>query len=171
MGTAWLTNLFLEQDARNLFFDDPYPIYADEPYFETGMLPPAWLGLYRSMSSFVITERSYYSPLGWLNTPLPRALDTDEYCKQTDSTKAAVRAFEKRLEVTMPGALRCWLLTDAQDSLWIDQQHNDRKVYHVRAGAFSEARVLPDPDKSLDEYLALVVAGGRPEEFDFRTLG
>ena len=167
---SWVAFVFLEQDALNLFFDDPHPIYANEPYFDLSMLPLKWVGLYRSMSSFTITHESVYSPLGWRNTPLPRSMDIDQFSTETNTKKAKLKAFEKQLGVTAPHKLRCWMFTDAHDSLWIDEQHCDKKVYHVHADAFAEAHVLTDPGFSLDQYLAHVVAGGLPKDFAFRTV-
>ena len=167
---SWLAFVFLEQDTLNLFFDDPYPIYANEPYFDVSMFPFEWVGLYRSMSSFVITDQSVHSPLGWRNTPLPRSMDIDQFSTETNTKKVKLTAFEKQLGVTAPGKLRCWMFTDANDSLWIDEQHCDKKVYHVHADVFAEAYVLPDPGVALDQYLAHVVAGGLPKDFDFRVI-
>ena len=168
MGKNWLETVFLEQSDLNLFFNDPHPIYVNEPYFDVSMMPPQWVGLYRSMESFTITERSAYSPLGWRNTPMPRSMDIDRFSTETNTKKAKLKAFEKQLGVTQERKLRCWMLTDAHDSLWIDEQHCDKKVHHVHADAFADAYVLPNPGTTLDQYLAHVVAGGQPKDFDFR---
>ena len=168
MGSGWLATLFLEQKEINLFFNSPYPIYVNEPYFDVSMMPPQWVGLYRSMESFTITSESSHSPLGWRNTPMPRSMDIDRFSTETNIKKAKLKAFEKQLGVTQERKLRCWMLTDAHDSLWIDEQHCDKKVHHVHADAFADAYVLPDPGTTLDQYLAHVVAGGQPKDFDFR---
>ncbi|MGJ7574277.1 hypothetical protein ACSFBX_27355 [Variovorax sp. RB2P76] len=168
-GAGWHATLFLEQETLNLFFASPFPVYADEPYFDVSMLPPRWIGLYRSMESFCITEQSYYSPLGWRNTPLPRGMGIDGFSTETNTKKAKLKAFAKQLDIKLvENHLRCWMLTDAHDSLWIDHQHCDRKVYHVHADAFADAYALPDPGATLDRYLAHVVAGGSPKDFEFR---
>lgn len=166
---SWLAFVFLEQETLNLFFDDPHPIYANEPYFDVSMMPLEWVGLYRSMSSFCITDQSVHSPLGWRNTPLPRSMDIDQFSTETNTKKAKLKAFEKQLGVSQERKLRCWMFTDGHDSLWIDEQHCDKKVHHVHADAFAEAYVLPDPGATLDQYLAHVVAGGLPTDFDFRV--
>lgn len=168
LGLNWLATVFVEKDALNLFFDDPHPIYVDEPYFDVSMIPLQWIGLYRSMESFTITEKSYYSPLGWRNTPLPRGMNIDQFSTETHTKKAKLKAFEKQLGVSQKHNLCCWMFTDGYDSLWIDEEHCDRKVYHVHADAFADAFVLPDPGATLDQYLAHVVSGGRPKDFDFR---
>ncbi len=171
MGGDWLANLFLEQRSHNLFMNKPYPIYASDPDFEVvvvRMLPLQWVGLYRSMESFNITSESSHSPLGWRNTPMPRSMDIDRFSTETNIKKAKLKAFEKQLGVTQERKLRCWMLTDAHDSLWIDEQHCDKKVHHVHADAFADAYVLPDPGALLDQYLAHVVAGGQPQDFNFR---
>lgn len=168
MGRGWLATLFVEQEALNLFFDDPFPVYADEPYFDTSMLPERWVALYRSMSSFTITDKSYYSPVGWHNTPLPRGMDLDQFSTETQTKKQKLKAFEDQLGVDAPSRLCCWMITDARDSLWIDAQHCDRKVHHVRGEDFPGAYTLQDPGATLDRYLAHIVAGGKPAAFDFR---
>jgi hypothetical protein len=165
-----LAFVFIERETLNLFFDDPYPIYASEPYFEVSMMPLGWDGLYRSMSSFCITDQSVHSPLGWRNTPLPRSMDVDQFSNETNIKKDKLKAFEKQLGVTQERKLRCWMITDGHDSLWIDEQHCDKKVYHVRKDAFTEAYVLPNPVTTLDQYLAHVVAGRLPQDFDFRKV-
>jgi hypothetical protein len=170
-GRDWLATLFLEQSGLNLFLKNPFPIYAEAPDFDVvimGMMPPRWIALYRSMESFVVTKESSYSPLGWINTPLPRGLRIDQFSSETNIKKAKLRAFAKQLDMSRSEYLNCWMLTEAHDSLWIDEQHCDRKVYHVHADAIADAYVLPDPGATLDRYLAHVVAGGLPKDFDFR---
>lgn len=170
---SWLAFVFLEQDGLNLFFNSPHPISADQSDYGAailGMLPLEWIGLYRSMKSFTITSESVYSPLGWRNTPLPSGMDIGQFSTETSTKKAKLKAFEKQLGVSQERKLRCWMFTDGYDSLWIDEQHCDKKVYHVHADAFVEAYVLPDPGATLDQYLAHVVAGGLPKDFDFRAV-
>lgn len=172
MGRDWLVTLFLEQDGANLFLNNPMPPYAEWPDFDTavmGMMPLRWIALYRSMESFIITKDSSYSPLGWSNTLLPRGLRIDEFSSETNIKKAKLKAFGKKLGMSRAEYLNCWMLTDAHDSLWIDEEHCDKRVYHVHADAFADAYVLPDPGATLDQYLAHVVAGGAPKDFDFRV--
>lgn len=171
MGRNWLAQMFLEQPMLNLFIKQASPpAYVEGPIFDEArqMLPEQWLALYRFMESFTITNESFYSPLGWKNTPLPRGLSVDEFSAETHTKKAKLKAFAKQLDVNQPQHLRCWMFTDAHDSLWIDEEHCDKKVYHVHADAFADAYVLPDPGATLDRYLAHVVAGGLPKDFDFR---
>ncbi len=86
MGKDWLVNLYLERENCNLFFNNPFPFYADIKNFEAdafGMLPREWMGLYSSMESFLITAKSDYSPLGWRNTLMPRGIGADVFCSET----------------------------------------------------------------------------------------
>lgn len=171
MGRAWIANLFIERDDFNLFFDDPYPLHASEPYFDVSMLPPAWAVLYRSMSSFTITTGSSYSPVGWRNTPLPQSKDIEWFSLEAKIDVRPLNEFARRLGVTEPRSLRCWLLTDSIDSLWIDEQHRNRKVYHVESDRFDDALALADPDRTLDLYLAHVATPAPPDSFQFRAVG
>ncbi|WCM95104.1 hypothetical protein M5C99_10505 [Acidovorax sp. NCPPB 2350] len=167
---SWLAFIFLEQEGLNLFFDEPHPIYGNESYFDISMMPPEWVGLYRSMSSFTITGESVYSPFVWSNTLLPRSIDINQFAVERKINKTEFKDFERKLDIRQEHKLRCWMFTDAHDSLWIDEQHCNKKVYHVRADAFADAYVLPNPGEVLDQYLANIVAGGAPEDFDFRAI-
>lgn len=173
-GRDWLTWVFLENQSLNLFFNGPVllPTYDEHPEWlenHFGHLPQRWLGLYHSMSSFVITPESIYSPLGWRNTPLPNGMRIDTFSTETNTKKSKLKAFAKQIGAASEMSLRCYLLTDAHDSLWVvDDPRRDKKIYHVKADRFEEAYVLPDPESLLDEYLAHVVAGGEPKDFDFR---
>lgn len=130
------------------------------------MLPQAWKELYRWFESF--GEQDY--PLGaggWINTPFHYSgrLDPEQYRQRIGAKKADIRAFEKAID---SNKLRCWLLTDAGDTLWLDEQRCDHKVYHLKNGNFKDIAVLSQPAQTLDAYLAHVLAGRSPGDFDFR---
>jgi hypothetical protein len=172
----WLAWVFLEREDRNLFFGGRvlWPRYDEHPeWIEDGFghLPKRWFGLYHSMSSFVITQESSYSPIGWRNTPLPNGMGIDTFSTETHTKKTKLKAFAKQIGAANELSLSCYLLTDAHDSLWVVDKPggpHTRKVHHVKADRFEEAYVLPDPENTLDEYMAHVVAGGEPKDFDFR---
>lgn len=169
MGGGWVVYLLLEREGHNLFFDDPFPIYADRDYFDTSMMPERWIPLYRSFSSFVITDQSTYSLVAWRDTPMGRSKDVEDFAKLTNIRKSRVKALQGKLRVAQTALLRLWMLTDNLDSLWIDEEHRDRNVYHVHGDAFSNAYRVGDPGEMLDRYLAHVVSGGAPKDFDIRA--
>lgn len=167
----WLVALVLERQDLNLFFNVTNvsePI--DGPDFEQshGMLPMAWRELYRWFGSFVITNESV-KPTNWKNTPFPYSgrLSLEEYRQQIGAKKSSARAFAAQLE-TSEDWLRCWLWTDAGDALFLDEKKRDHRVYHIRNNDLADVLVLPYPDRSLDSYLAHIVSGAKPGEFDFR---
>jgi hypothetical protein len=153
----------------NLFFgvrSNSYPLDGTDYDQDHAMLPTNWKELYRWFESFVITADSV-KPMGWLNTPFSFSarLDLNDYCKQIGAPTSKGRDFRKKIDSHM---LKCWLLTDVGDALFLDELRCDHKVYHVRGAAFDDACVLNDPEATLDKYLAHYVSGGSPAEFDFR---
>lgn len=170
MGRDWLAKLFIESDAANLFFDNPYPIYRNKQYFDVGMLPPQWTALYQSMSSFVLTPEMSYSPTCWRNTPLPHGIDVARFGDETGLTTVAFNEFKRQLEVPDDAGLRCWLITERLESLWINEHRRDGSVYHVVGDVFSDPFPLLDPGLVLDRYLSHVVARREVSEFDFRMI-
>lgn len=166
---SWISSLVLEGSQKNIFFN-PVPIFVaiDGPEFDgyKAMLPTAWKELYRFFDSFGIIAGSVTAG-DWINTPFNHAsrLELEEYRVRIGCKKAVIREFEKKIDSVK---FRCWMVTDAGDSLWLDEQRCDYKAYHIRADAFTDAYVLPNPEALLDKYLAHVVAGGLPNNFDFR---
>ena len=69
---------------------------------------------------------------------------------------------------TLAKKMRCWMVTDAGDSLWLDEEGCDHKVYHVKSSDFKNYYVLPNPEAKLDQYLAHYVSGAKPADFDWR---
>ena len=171
MGRDWHVVMFLEDPDRTLFFDDPFPMYAHQPYFDLSMVPEDWAGLYQSMSSFTITAEAFYSCIFWRNTLLPRGLGATSYCKEHRLPKTAPKALARRLGIHNLDKLRCWMVTDARDSLWVDEESRSRIVYHVAEDKFDDAAQLPFPTRTVDNYLAHVIAGRSPADFDFRKPG
>jgi hypothetical protein len=144
------------------------PVEGAEFESYVAMLPSSWKELYRWFWSFNITDMQVPSVF-WRNTPVSYAsrLRLADWAKMFKGGSAKAKAFAKQVESV---ELRGWLVTDAGDSLWLDEQRCDRVVYHVHGGAFDEAAVLEDSRGTLDRYLAHVVSGGSPAEFDFRSL-
>lgn len=165
----WLGYLVLERPDLNMFFKLNVvgtPIEGPEFDLDHCMLPPAWRELYRRLDSFVITDRSVVS-LGWKNTPFSYSarLTLEEYRQCIGAKESAIRGFE---EYVGSDQLMCWLWTEDGDALFLDEAHNDHKVYHVQFDAFADAYVLPNPGACLDHYLEHVVAGRPVGAFDFR---
>ena len=166
----WLTVLLLENPHSNLFFDlrsINYPLNGPDYDRDHAMLPPQWRELYRWFESFVITAGSV-KPMEWWNTPFSYAgrLNFTEFCQGSGATKADVRSFKKIVDSDQ---MMCWLLTEGGDALFLDEARCDHKVYHVRGSALSDAVVLPNAHTTLDRYLAHVVSGGLPANFEFRS--
>jgi len=168
----WFASLALEQPEQNLFFDlgnSAYAVEGEEFERDHAMLPDAWKELYRWFWSFGITSDDQLS-LYWTNTPFSFSsrLDLISYQKHFGGKRAAAIAFERNIGTDQ---LRCWLVTDAGDALWLDEQRCDKAIYHVHRGDYGNAFVLSDPGATLDRYMAHVIAGARPDDFDFRENG
>lgn len=165
----WLSYLVAERDSANLFFDLVSLAYDTEGAdFDRAhdMLPLGWRELYRYFSSMVICEDSI-KPMNWKNTPFPYEgrLTLERYRQLCGVKKAVIRSFAQRIGSER---LYCWLLTDDQDALFIDEQRRDHKVYHIKHNNFENYRVLENPEGILDEYLAHYVSTRSPAGFDFR---
>lgn len=166
----WVYQVVIERIDLNLFFNKP-PMAdwdVDGEEFDEGleMLPTSWKELYRWFDSFCIIEN-------WMggnvikNTPFCYSgrLDLESYRQEYGLKKVVVREFQ---EAIGSKKLRSWMVTDAGDSLWLDEQRCDHKVYHVKNHNFNDVYVLPSPEDALDRYLAHYVSGGKPVDFDFR---
>jgi hypothetical protein len=167
---TWIGNIALEGVSSNIFFKLRPTFHRVEGMeFDQykAMLPTRWKELYRWFDSFGITKDSVITG-GWLNTPFDHAsrLDLEEYRLRFGGKKAEIRDFAERID---SDKLRCWMVTDAGDALWLDEQRCDHKVYHVKNGQYDDCAILPDPENTLDAYLAHVVSGGAPNAFDFRA--
>ncbi|EKT4477116.1 hypothetical protein D3C76_988230 [compost metagenome] len=164
----WLSYLVAERDTTNLFFNlVPLAYETQGASFEEehAMLPVRWKELYRYFSSIVISEESI-KPMNWRNTPFPYEgrLSLERYRQLCGVKKAQVRSFAQSVGSEQ---LYCWLLTDDQDALFIDEQRCDRKVYHVKRNDFENYSVLEDPEGTLDAYLAHYVSSLSSAGFDF----
>jgi hypothetical protein len=131
------------------------------------MLPPAWKELYRWFDSFGIVAASV-SAGDWINTPFDHGsrLELEEFRQRTGGKKTDIRAFSQKIDSKK---FRCWMLTDAGDSLWLDEQRCDHRVYHVKNGRFDDIFVLPNPAATLDAYLEHVVSRGAARDFNLRA--
>ena len=167
----WLIYLVCEKSDRNLTFDTVsgyLRLYA-EPYFdpEHSMLPLRWVELYRHLDSFSLQAHDD-SP--FMNGGMPSA-----YAKRISIPEAigygmprrGAKAFAKAIGAD-PQWLHCWLLTDAGDTLWIDEEKRDRRVWHVHRDRPADHAEIVDPGDVMDSYLAWRFAGGEARDFDFR---
>lgn len=66
--------------------------------------------------------------------------------------------------------IQCWLYANAGDTLRIDDQRLDLKVYHTRAPHLSDAADLSGSGSTLDRYTADVVSSGRSDNYQ-RAIG
>lgn len=174
VAMCWIHKFLLEGAENNLIFDSIGPgLWTSGPEFDQfhAMLPIPWVELYRWFNSFGITQRSNIGT-GHFNTPTGYSARLDplqiRYLYVRHGIKIAKREIDQFVRRMDSGELLCWLYTEAGDTLWIDEQRLDRKVYHARAQKLSDVVELPDPGGTLDRYLAHVVAAGKPADFDFR---
>ncbi|NWB95778.1 hypothetical protein HX882_07760 [Pseudomonas gingeri] len=166
----WLCSLVSEKPDTNLFFGlctvtEP----TDGPVYELehAMLPSSWKENYRFFDSFTISTDSV-APTGWLNTPFNYAsrMTLDSYRSYVGAKKTDARRFQ---ETIGSNQLICWLLTDGGDALFLDELRCDQKVYHIKNANFQDFCVLKNPNVTLDMYMAHVVSGNPPADFDFRA--
>jgi hypothetical protein len=167
----WGYDIVLQRDNSTCYFKitPNYIVEMDDfdEYYRP--LPDFWKELYRDVESFQVTQKSVPEFHYW-NTPFRGSarLDLDEYAEGSGASKSQVKAFAKKVGCRYD-ALRCWLLTENEDALFLDEEHCDHKVYHVRGKALDDIYVLPDAQKTLDAYFAHFLSGGKPADFDFRA--
>ena len=169
-GQQWVYDVVLERLDLNLFFNNP--THPDDEIegelFENhyAMLPTRWKELYRWFDSFCIIENTMGGNV-IENTPFCYSgrLDLEGYRQEYGLKKVVIREFE---ETIGSKKMRCWMVTDAGDSLWLDEEGCDHKVYHVKSSDFKNYYVLPNPEAKLDQYLAHYVSGAKPADFDWR---
>lgn len=162
----WLHNFVLEREDLNLIFNpewNPYSELFDEYH---KMVPTTWKELYRWFDSFSLQEGSIGGFVS-SNTPFHYSgrKDIDDFCAEHSIKKSELKKFAHSIDSKK---LRCWMVTNANDSLWLDEDHCDQKVYHVKNHNFNDVYVLPAPEETMDKYLAYYVAQGNPSYFDFR---
>lgn len=164
----WLHDFVLEREDLNLFFNAERrsPTRDDFDEIHTRMLPAKWKELYRRFDSFSIRENSMGGFVS-SNTAFDYSsrLDIDDFCAQYSTKKYELKKFASSIDSEK---IRCWMVTEAKDSLWLDEDHCDHKVYHVKNHNFNDVYVLPTPEETLDQYLAHYVSGGSPVGFNFR---
>lgn len=162
----WLHKFVLEREDLNLFFIEEWDPSSERFDQYHMMLPTKWKELYRWFDSFSIRENSMGGFVS-SNTPFDYSsrLDIDDFCAQYRTKKSELKKFASSIASKK---IRCWMVTEAKDSLWLDEDHCDHKVYHVKNHNFNDVYVLPTPEETLDKYLAHYVSGGNPADFDFR---
>lgn len=162
----WMHVCVLEGGEMNLYFNVKFR-RSNELFDQNHiMLPERWKELYRWFDSFLMHEFSM-GAFVYGNTPFHYSgrKDVDDFSAEFSVKKSELKNFSKSLE---SNKMYCWMVTDAGDSLWIDEDHCDRKVYHVKNHNFNDFIVLTDPEDVLDKYLAHYVSGGKVENFNFR---
>ena len=171
----WIHRFLSEGAEDNLLFG-PKGAQEDKSGSEFdrhhAMLPSAWRELYRWFDSFSISEMSidgrthFNTPLGYSGRQhINDIRDVYGELLEIKISKRAASAFKSRLD---SDNLRCWMCTEAGDTLWLDEQRMDQKVYHAPAQNFADVVELPDPSGTLDHYLAHFIGGGAVADFDFR---
>lgn len=168
----WLVYFTCEQASRNLEFNTAsgnLKIY-EQPYFasEQAMLPERWKALYRHFDSFHLLRHDEHPPkTGGMPVGYSKRLSISRAIQHGIPRRGAL-TFAKSLG-SDPQWLKNWLLTDAGDSLWIDEQKCDRRVWHCHRKSPEDHAEIADPGATLDSYLAWRFSGGEARDFDFRN--
>lgn len=164
----WLSFIVVQTDSSNLFFSlqpefmDKEGQLFDEDYI---MLPESWRELYRWFNSFCVTDKSYCL-MDWWNTPFryEARLSLDQYEEGSNVSKAQTEKFSEAVGCKRE-MLRCWLLTENEDALFINEEKCDGKVFHVKGNHLDVITEISDPKNKLDEYLAHYLSGMNPDSF------
>ncbi|MGF1726802.1 hypothetical protein [Photobacterium nomapromontoriensis] len=164
----WLCFIVVQSDRGNLFFSlqpefmDKEGELFDEDYL---MLPTSWRELYRWFNSFCVTEESY-CVMDWWNTPFrfEARLDLNEYAKGVGASKEQVNKCTQIMGCKKE-MFRCWLLTESEDALFINEDACDGKVYYINGKDLDNIVEIHDPKKKIDEYLAHYLSGMSPQSF------
>ena len=169
---VWLPSMVAEGQRANLFFNLVAVVLEVEGAgfdSEYAMLPARWKELYRYFWSFQVTNDSYMS-MDWVNTPFSYSgrLTIERYRALRGVKKSTVSEFVGNTKAGSLHSLRCWLLTDSGDALFLDEGKCDRKVYHVKNDDFAGYHLIEDPEAVLDKYLAHYLRTQSSEGFDFR---
>ena len=174
IALEWVHCFLLEGSVDNIIFgSDVSGLQKSGPDFDRyhAMLPLAWVELYRWFDSFGVTQRPIIGT-AYFNTPVGYSARLDvlelRILYVRNGIKLAKREVDGFLRRMDSSEVKCWMYTEAGDTLWIDEQRLDRKVYHARVPKLSDVVELPEPGGTLDRYLAHVVAAGKPGDFDFR---
>lgn len=169
---TWMGSMVAEGARANLFFNlVAVELEVEGAGFESeyAMLPARWKELYRYFWSFEVTDDSYNS-MDWFNTPFSYSgrLTIERYRVLRGVKKSTVNDFINSTKAGSQHSLRCWLLTDSGDALFIDEGKCDRKVYHVKNDDFAGYHLIEDPETVLDKYLAHFLRTQSSDGFDFR---
>jgi hypothetical protein len=164
----WLAFIVVQSDRGNLFFNlQPEFMEKDGELFDEDyqMLPPSWKEVYRWFNSFYVTEKNH-SLMDWWNTPFrfEARLDLDDYQSGSGATTDQVNKLVNTIGCKRE-MLRCWLLTENEDALFINEEACDQKVFHVRGKNLGIITEILDPREKLDEYLAHYLSGLSPKSF------
>ncbi|WP_316369653.1 hypothetical protein [Candidatus Thiodiazotropha sp. CDECU1] len=170
----WVSYIVVQCGEKNLFFllqpefTEKEGDLFDEDY---QMLPASWKEIYRWFNSFCVTEEGY-CPMDWWNTPFRYSarLDLDDYEQGSGASSEVTDRFVKSIGCQRE-KLRCWLLTENADALFVNEEACDGKVFHVNGRNMDVITELHDPRAIMDEYLAHYLSGGKPAEFSFIDCG
>ncbi|WP_050465657.1 hypothetical protein [Herbaspirillum autotrophicum] len=174
-GSVWRVYLALSREDKNLFFPlNSATAIEDKDGFDFAlrMLPRRWSTIYRWFDSFSITTDDSYAIQDRQNTLFRYSgrRDIEFFRQESGLKKAQVCDVMKSLDIRNPAAFCYWFWNDAGDALFLDEYKCDQKVYHVRSNNIEDITLLADPENVLDEYLAHIMMGGNPAEFDFRKV-
>ena len=174
IALRWIHMFLIEGSNDNIVFPPVSPSSSKSGAVFDGyhaMLPLPWRELYRWMDSFGITHSTaigsghFNTPVGLTGRLYPREVHLLYAQTGIKIPKKEMNQFLLRMD---SANMRCWLYTDAGDTLWIDEQRLDHKVYHARVPHLSDVAELANPGGTLDRYMAHVVGGGPSKDFDFR---
>jgi hypothetical protein len=94
--------------------------------------------------------------------------------RETAASYCSIHGYKKIAAKPLHTALDCkqayaWImLKDGKQAVFTDKEHTGGSLYHVFGDDFKDFYELPDPEHTIDAYCAHVIAGGEPEQFDFR---
>jgi hypothetical protein len=166
----WLAYIVVKRDDKNLFFN-LQPEFAEKEgkFFDEDyeMLPESWKELYRWFDSFCVTEESY-AQMNWWNTPFrfSARLDLDDYEKGSRASRKQTEEFAKKIGCKREH-LRCFLLTENEDALFVNEKTCDGKVFHVKGKEMNTVTELLDPKSTLDNFLSFFLSGSPPSNYQF----
>lgn len=170
----WVSYIVVQCDEKNLFFLlQPEFMEKEGELFDENyqMLPASWREMYRWFNSFCVTKESY-CPMDWWNTPFRYSarLDLDDYEQGSGATRKETDKFSEIIGCPRD-KLRCWLLTENGDALFVNEEACDGKVFHVLGKNLEVITELNDPRATMDIYLTHYLSGGSPADFNFKLEG
>lgn len=108
-------------------------------------------------------------PLSCYDLPVPVSgrETAASYCSMHGYKKIAAKPLHQALGCKQATA---WLmLKEGTQAIFANEEYTGGSLYHVFGDDFKNFYELPDPENTIDAYCAHVIAGGEPEQFDFRA--